>query len=299
MDTQKLQQQIDELTKKVKQLEDSRWIMPVKLSQIEKKTLSNWLMVKEIVANNTIASTIGYGAVTGYSAISGTSSDYQIILSAGQELTSSNLGPDTSLNTQVYIDNVNTTGSTNSFMYGLRKPIYKNRSGSTVTTTSAGNTLTDSNKNWATNELADAMVSVSDSSGIHQYTRQIASNTATVITIDGTWPSTVTGGTYVVFMPMQFGASQYPWRQLYTGGTDVSSGGTGTVRRAIRIGYGTSGDGSSTAGTDTIGIFYGTSSPEGVVAANVGSLFLRTDGGATTTLYVKTSGIENTGWTAK
>jgi hypothetical protein len=40
-------------------------------------------------------------------------------------------------------------------------------------------------------------------------------------------------------------------------------------------------------------------SPEGVYAAPVGSLYSRTDGGASTTLYVKTSGTGNTGWTAK
>lgn len=43
----------------------------------------------------------------------------------------------------------------------------------------------------------------------------------------------------------------------------------------------------------------GAGSPEGVVTAVVGSLFLRTDGGATTTLYVKESGASNTGWVAK
>lgn len=43
----------------------------------------------------------------------------------------------------------------------------------------------------------------------------------------------------------------------------------------------------------------GVGSPEGVVTAPIGSVFLRTDGGATTTLYVKTSGAGNTGWTAK
>ena len=43
----------------------------------------------------------------------------------------------------------------------------------------------------------------------------------------------------------------------------------------------------------------GTGAPEGSVSASVGSLYLRTDGGATTTLYVKTSGTGNTGWTAK
>lgn len=46
-------------------------------------------------------------------------------------------------------------------------------------------------------------------------------------------------------------------------------------------------------------ILTGTNTPEGAVVAPVGSLFLRSDGGATTTLYVKTSGAGNTGWTAK
>jgi len=44
----------------------------------------------------------------------------------------------------------------------------------------------------------------------------------------------------------------------------------------------------------------GAGSPEGVVIANVGSLYLRTDGGAATTLYVKESGAgTNTGWIGK
>ncbi len=43
----------------------------------------------------------------------------------------------------------------------------------------------------------------------------------------------------------------------------------------------------------------GSGTPEGVVTAPVGSLYTRTDGGATTTLYVKESGAGNTGWVAK
>jgi hypothetical protein len=46
-------------------------------------------------------------------------------------------------------------------------------------------------------------------------------------------------------------------------------------------------------------IQWGTGSPEGVVSAYVGSLYLRLDGGASTTLYVKQSGTGNTGWAAK
>jgi hypothetical protein len=43
----------------------------------------------------------------------------------------------------------------------------------------------------------------------------------------------------------------------------------------------------------------GTGSPEGVVTAGIGSIYSRTDGGASTSLYVKESGAGNTGWTAK
>lgn len=53
-----------------------------------------------------------------------------------------------------------------------------------------------------------------------------------------------------------------------------------------------------TASSD-VKIIHGTGSPESVYTAAVGSLFLRTDGGAGTTLYVKESGTGNTGWVAK
>ena len=42
------------------------------------------------------------------------------------------------------------------------------------------------------------------------------------------------------------------------------------------------------------GIVTGTGTPEGVVTANVGSLYTNTAGGVSTTLYVKTSGTGNT-----
>lgn len=43
----------------------------------------------------------------------------------------------------------------------------------------------------------------------------------------------------------------------------------------------------------------GNGTPEAAVAAPVGSLYRRLDGGASTTLYVKESGTGNTGWVAK
>lgn len=58
-------------------------------------------------------------------------------------------------------------------------------------------------------------------------------------------------------------------------------------------------DVSRPAATFLEGLYTGTGSPEGVVVASPGSLYTRTDGGASTTLYVKTSGSDANGWTAK
>ena len=52
-------------------------------------------------------------------------------------------------------------------------------------------------------------------------------------------------------------------------------------------------------GTSSVTFTSDTGSPEGALAAIVGSLYTRTNGGAGTTLYVKESGTGNTGWVAK
>lgn len=46
-------------------------------------------------------------------------------------------------------------------------------------------------------------------------------------------------------------------------------------------------------------VLAGTGTPEGAIAAAVGALYLRSDGGAGTTLYVKEAGTGTTGWAAK
>lgn len=50
---------------------------------------------------------------------------------------------------------------------------------------------------------------------------------------------------------------------------------------------------------NTVFWYSGAGSPENVVLAPVGSLYSRTNGGAGTTLYIKESGVGNTGWVAK
>lgn len=49
----------------------------------------------------------------------------------------------------------------------------------------------------------------------------------------------------------------------------------------------------------TPSILTGTGTPEGAVSARIGSIFMRQDGGAGTSIYVKESGTGTTGWVAK
>lgn len=51
-----------------------------------------------------------------------------------------------------------------------------------------------------------------------------------------------------------------------------------------------------TANINGITIFTGNGSPEGVITANIGSMYLRLNGGSGSTLYVKESGTGTTGW---
>lgn len=46
-------------------------------------------------------------------------------------------------------------------------------------------------------------------------------------------------------------------------------------------------------------VYNGYGSPLNVVAAGIGSIYMRLDGGAGTSIYVKESGTDATGWVAK
>lgn len=71
-----------------------------------------------------------------------------------------------------------------------------------------------------------------------------------------------------------------------------------TVTWAATTGH-TAGDQGTITVTVTIPQLYaGTGSPEGVVTADIGSIYMNNSGGAGVTLYVKQSGTGNTGWVA-
>jgi hypothetical protein len=96
---------------------------------------------------------------------------------------------------------------------------------------------------------------------------------------------------YGLIMEVGGGGGTFNGQLLYAGNNFNSSVGDinqiGTTV-AVRIGF--------NAGTFGSNLFSGTGSPEGVVTARIGSLYLRRDGGQATTVYYKEAGAGNTGW---
>ena len=137
---------------------------------------------------------------------------------------------------------------------------------------------------------------------------------------------TENGGTYTTARPIDFvtggvvrmsigAAGGLAVANSITSGASISAGGgsyimwsNGTSSRMLAPSDGviqltnaaTTGFTRLELGSTNLGISRGTGSPEGVVTALVGSLYIRTDGGAATTLYVKESSpTPSTGWVAK
>jgi len=192
-----------------------------------------------------------------------------------------------STNTQLDIEHRNyTNGSTNqSFISAQRYPLF---GGNHASASSGTSLVTISDNKFKTDELIGAQIVILDSSGNSQ-SKYIVSNTSTKITIQGTWSATLSDRPWTVLMPVYLGSATAPWRLLYAGGDSVAN--DGNQRRAIRLGHGPT--------SEAQAIYFGSGSPESVVTAVVGSMYLRSDGSTTTTLYVKTSGSSNTGWTPK
>jgi len=82
----------------------------------------------------------------------------------------------------------------------------------------------------------------------------------------------------------------------------ISLAKAGTVTTALTL-RGVDGDAEVAGGLSVSGtvaqILSGSGTPEAAVTAPVGSMWLRTDGGTNTTLYIKETGAGNTGWVAK
>ncbi len=169
-----------------------------------------------------------------------------------------------------------------SFLVGKRDPTVVGRG----TITTGGNTLTDNsakfrpaNVNNITEETTNTMLL--SILWVEGEVHKIISNTEKEITINGTWALASGTYDYQVITPILLGSAQMPYTRVYAGDD-------------IRLGYGSSG------GDQVQYILWGNGSPENVMVANRGSLYLRRDGGSGTTLYIKESNDgQATGWIPK
>jgi hypothetical protein len=159
------------------------------------------------------------------------------------------------------------------FLYAYRTPTILS------TGTISGSTLTDEKANFKPNQLNGSIITILSATVME--TRKVVSHTSDTITVDKEWIAPAGDYQYQLVAPVFLGAATIPFTRLYVGDD-------------IRLGYGSSGGGQVRY------IKWGTGSPEGVVVANIGSLYLREDGSTNTTLYIKTANNgQATGWTAK
>ena len=138
-------------------------------------------------------------------------------------------------------------------------------------------TITDLTAKFTVDSFVNCLLNIYVA-GVLTESHKVVSNTATVITIDGTWGVATDSYDYEVRTPGMLGSADLPVIRGYFGDELRLGNGPSSSARWMRWGNGT---------------------PEAVVTGNVGSLFLRFDGGANTTLYIKETGTGNTGWVAK
>jgi hypothetical protein len=211
MDNEKLQQKILELENKVKTLESN-----YAKHQHDSLDGTNTLR-KNIKLDNDQWLQVGLGGQgTLNNGVSGRPLDYGI-----------SVGKDDGRTGQVYkadLLQMNMVhGGSQSFYVGRRTPVVVNFPGTPVATTAGGNTITISGFNFATNELADAYINISNSSKVLVETRKIVSNTATVITIDGTWAASTSNAIFGIYKPVYLGSAENNWQRIYT--TEGTDGG--------------------------------------------------------------------------
>lgn len=143
-----------------------------------------------------------------------TTEENRLLLSVGKDANSVQLQQSNSLQLNLLHQPNNT--SNQSFITGFRPPLYVPVTGTSISTTAAGTTVTINGYNFSTNTLANAIINIYDSSGVFVEARVIASNTSTVITINGAWAASTSGGTFLIYQPIFFGSADQIWQRFYT-----------------------------------------------------------------------------------
>jgi hypothetical protein len=127
-------------------------------------------------------------------------------------------------------------------LLGISGMIVSGFESSSVSVSAGGNTVTINGFGFVTDELAGSIINIYNSSLAYIETQTIASNTATEITISGTWSATTNGGKFFIYNPLYLGKSDYSYERLYVMGEE-----TGGIR------FGT---GPTNAGSKQNGLLY-------------------------------------------
>jgi len=142
-------------------------------------------------------------------------------------------------NMQMLFTHVPNSSNKFSFVTATRSPLVVSYSTTDVDVTAGGNTVTLVGYDFTTNELAGAYINIYDSSNVLIETQTIASNTATVVTIVGTWINTTSNGFFDIYVPCFIGRTQAIWRRLYveegtaSGGVRFGAGATGNTQNGL------------------------------------------------------------------
>ena len=148
------------------------------------------------------------------------------------KIVGSNTTPGTAVKSpdmQMVMTHIPDQASKFSFLTTERSPLVLSYANTSVSTTLGGNTVTIVGYNFTTNELAGAYINIYNSSLALVETQTIASNTATVVTISGTWLASTTG-TFKIYVPVFLGRTETIFRRLYVE--------EGTASGGIRFGVG-------------------------------------------------------------
>lgn len=224
MDSQELQNKIEELQKnfdeyKIKSEQRDRDFQDFKMSFMKHQHTGKdgtEVLTYELDLSPETPLKMGYGglATTRAGIIGDITEQLQMSIVSGKDLAGA-VGTTTN-NLQFNLLHQPRNVNNQSFITAFRPPIFSNVAGSTISVTASGNTVTVSGYNFATNSLAGALINIFNSSGTFIESRTIASNTATVVTITGTWGATTSGGNFFIYVPVFLGSADIIWQRFYT-----------------------------------------------------------------------------------
>ena len=237
MDTQGLQEQINELKNKLSEkdnlLNELKKDFEVFKQNFEAHKHTNNDGTKKVTNGiDTIPGEVvsfGIGSAVSMTANpSSSTEENRLYLSVGSDANSIQLQQSKSLQINMLHQPNNT--SNQSFITAFRPPLYVPVNGTTISVTAGGSTVTINGYNFTTNALTNAVINIYSSSGSLVESRIIASNTSDVITINGTWGATTSGGSFLILQPVFLGSADQIWQRFY-----VQEGTGGGIRFGMGV----------------------------------------------------------------